>query len=240
MKIFVGWPYEAKWVDDYVLPLMRSYETYGFEVITGKELQGQGLTEGVKKLIADADATVFFTTRRTQRVNGSWETSDWVVDEIKYANSLKKEIVFEFREDGVEYPDKIHDQRQYAAFSAGDLMKCLVELGKVINRWRGVNFRIKLTPKKLDSERFSEEVKKRLKAVNYKCFVGIRQGGNVIYGPRQTAIYKEGESIVLYTGDLPAYTLAPGAVLEIDLEMGDAWSASRESFTTLDLELEKL
>jgi len=63
----------------------------------------------------------------------------------------------------------------------------------------------------------------------------------VIYGPRKTTVLREGENLVIYTGDLPAYTLAPGAVLEVDLEVGgDTWSASRESFTTLEVILDKL
>src|SRR5262249_16216703 len=100
MRIFVGWPYDADWIDKYALPLI---ESYGFDVSTGKELQGEKLTEGVKKKIADADATLFFTTRRAKGQNGKWETSAWVVDEIKHANSINKEFVFEFREQDIEY-----------------------------------------------------------------------------------------------------------------------------------------
>ena len=75
----------------------------------------------------------------------------------------------------------------------------------------------------------------------YKCAFAIRQGGGLILGPRKTAMFREGNHIVLYTGDLPAYTLVPGALLEVDLEMGDEqWSASRDNFTTLELQLEKL
>jgi hypothetical protein len=240
MKVFVGWPYDATWVDTFIIPLMKSYETYGFEVVTGKELQGQGLTGGVKKLINDSDATLFFTTRRDQPANGSWKTSAWVVDEIKHALSLNKELVFEFREQNVEYDNKIHEERQYFMFAPGEVSQCLVELGKVLNRWRGMNFRVRLTPKKTDSEKFMDEIKKRLKWDKYTCRLQIRQGGTVIYGPKNTTMFKEGDSIVLYTGELPAYTLAPGAVLEVDLEMGDTWSASLESFTTLQIELDKL
>jgi hypothetical protein len=241
MRIFVGWPYDAKWVDSYVIPLIKSYESYGFEVVTGKELQGQALTHGVKKLIADADGTLFFTTRRERDQGNSWKTSDWVVDEIKHANSLNKEFVFEFREEGVEYPNKIHEERQHFAFSATDLMACLVELGKVINRWRGLNFRVKLAFSTTDVT-LMERVRQRLRDdKKYKCSLSIRQSGVIVYGPKRTSLFREGDNVVLYTGELPAYTLAPGAVLEIDLEMGDElWSASRDSFTTLEVGLERL
>jgi len=46
MRIFVGWPYDADWVEKYALALI---ESYGFDVMTGKELQGEKITEGVKK-----------------------------------------------------------------------------------------------------------------------------------------------------------------------------------------------
>src|ERR1017187_7463371 len=100
MKMFVGWPYEATWVERYAIPLI---ESYGVEVATGKALQGElTLTEGVKNAIAACDAMVAFTTRRDPAPSGGapnrkglpkkrsvnsgdgWNTSDWVVDEIKH------------------------------------------------------------------------------------------------------------------------------------------------------------
>lgn len=61
MKVLVGWAYEAGWIEEIAIPLM---ETYGVEVLTGKELQGQILTDGVKGEIAKAEGAVFFTTRK--------------------------------------------------------------------------------------------------------------------------------------------------------------------------------
>jgi hypothetical protein len=238
MRIFVGWPYDADWVDRYALPLI---ESHGIDVITGKELQGQEITDGVKRLISEADATLFFTTRRLwSDEKQRWETSAWVIDEIKHANSINKELVFEFREEGVEYDNKIHDQRQYSPFNSADLLACLVELGKVINLWRGLNFKVRLKPQEKYSAEFMESIRQRLRMQNYKCSFSIRQGGAVIYGPRKTTVLREGENLVIYTGDLPAHITSPGAVLEVDLEMGDAWSATRESFTTLEVVLDKL
>src|SRR5688572_28526791 len=163
MRIFVGWPYDTKWVENYAIPSLRIYESYGLEVKTGKELEGERISEGVKKMIAEADATFFFTTRRKDNGDGSWSTSDWVVDEIKHANSLNKELVYEFREEGVEYPNKIHDERQYFPFLSADWMQCLVELNKVINRWRGLNFRIKLNTKEKYSAEFMDTIRQRLR-----------------------------------------------------------------------------
>jgi hypothetical protein len=61
MKVFIGWGYEVAWIEDQALPLVKSY---GVEVLTGKELQGQVLKSGVKDKIEKADACIFFTTRR--------------------------------------------------------------------------------------------------------------------------------------------------------------------------------
>jgi hypothetical protein len=135
MKIFVSWPYETKWVEQYAIPLI---ESYGVEVVTGKALQGEHtLTDGAKNAIAACDALVAFTTRRDPAPSrsaanreslpkkrsmnsGGSNTSDWVVDEIKHAKSLCKRV-FEFREGGVVYPDKINDPAQYTLISPGEL-----------------------------------------------------------------------------------------------------------------------
>ena len=90
MRVFVGWAYEARWIEDYAIPIIKSY---GVEVVTGKELEGQVITEGVKELITSSDAFVAITTRRTQD-GETWKTSDWVVDEIKYAQAKEKNRIF--------------------------------------------------------------------------------------------------------------------------------------------------
>ena len=55
-----------------------------------------------------------------------YKTSEWVVDEIKHANSINKEIVVEVKEEGVDYTNKIHDERQHIPLNPEDHMKCLV------------------------------------------------------------------------------------------------------------------
>ncbi len=232
MKVFVGWAYEATWIDDYAIPLIESYDV---DVITGKELQGAVITDGVKAGIKEADAAVFFTTRRGQDQNGTWKTSDWVVDEIKHANSLEKDPILEIREKGVDYPNKIHDERQYIVAEPGDHSKCLVELGKTISRWRGLSFKLKLMP-----EEFIKAVRNRIAQKSYDCTYSIRRQGRMVFGPMKAEIIKEGQGLFVYAYDLPADTF-PDAFIEVSVNIGgDLWSSPGIQLSAVDVTLEKL
>jgi hypothetical protein len=82
MKIFVGYGYNDrdKWIEDLVFPLMRAF---GAEPISGKEIPGQKLDEGIKELIRKSDAVIGFVTRRgDKREDGLYATHRWVTDEI--------------------------------------------------------------------------------------------------------------------------------------------------------------
>jgi len=99
MRVFVGWPYEAKWVEEYVLPLLG---TYGIEVLTGKELEGREIQPGVLEKMTGIDAALFFFTRRGRANSaGQYKTSDWVVNEMNHAHSMKLNTIIEVKEEGV-------------------------------------------------------------------------------------------------------------------------------------------
>ena len=101
MKIFVGYGYNErdKWVEDLVFTLMRAFDA---EPISGKEIPGQKLDEGIKELIRKSDAVMGFVTRRGDKgAGGFYSTSRWVTDELSIANAMNVSFV-EVREDGVD------------------------------------------------------------------------------------------------------------------------------------------
>jgi hypothetical protein len=232
MKVFVGWAYEQTWIDDYVIPLMRSY---GIEVSTGKELEGRKITDGVMEEIAQADAAIFFTTRRTQEPNGSWKTSEWVVQEIGHANSLKKERIWELREQGVEYPSQLHEQRQYFVFEPEEYLKCLVKLGETLSQWRTRRFRLKLLP-----EEFVNTARLRIKQRRYRCTYAIQRQGQILQATKEVLISREGPGFMIYD-DVPAHFFDyPDAFIEVSIDVGDTWSSAGTQLSIIEATLEKL
>jgi hypothetical protein len=230
MQVFVSWAYEAEWIEDYAIPIIKSY---GVEVITGKELEGQVITDGVKKLIKDSDAVVAFTTRREQ--NGqSWKTSDWVVDEIQYANALEKTRIFEVREEGVDYPNKINNERQYLIFPTDDRLACLRDLAKVISRWTVMSVKLNLMPVE-----FISDIRTRLQNKKYRCKYTITRRGEVLYERDNTRISREGAGLCIYVNDLPAEIFTfPDAQIEVEVEAGDKWWTATRYLSSYEVALE--
>lgn len=242
MKMFIGWAYEAEWVERYVIPLV---ESYGVDVLTGKELQGKSITQGVKDAIEKADAALFITTRRGDPdANGAYCTSDWVLDEIKHANSKDKALIIEVREEGVEYASKIHSERQYIPLDPTDHMKCLVDIGNAIGQGRGLSLKLKLTPSgpASDKQTFSDALMQRLGTKTYDCLYRIRQQGRVTHSSEALEIVREGQDQYIYTSELPAnFFNSPDAYLEVDISMGGMrWSSPGIRFNALEVPLERL
>jgi hypothetical protein len=225
MKIFIGWPYDAVWVDDYVIPFVQSY---GVTVTTGKELQGKVITDGVKERIEEADAVLFVTTRREgPDGKGNYTTSDWVLDEIKHANSIGKEFIIEVREEGVDYANKIHAERQYIPCDPNNLVKCFVELGRAIGQWRGLSLKLKVSPlgDASDKQAFVVGLRRR---TGYECIYRIRQQGKVVHQSTRTVeIIPEGQDFFIYTDELPTdYFRLPDVYLEVEIDIaGMQWTA---------------
>lgn len=220
MQVFVGWSYEAKWVENYAIPIIKSF---GVEVVTGQELQGEVITDGVKKLIADSDAFVAFTTRREQD-GQKWKTSDWVVDEIKYAKAIEKPRVLEIREEGVDYPNKIYEERQYIIFPTDDRLACLRDLAKAISRWTVLSFKLTLLP-----DQFITNIRTRLLNNRYSCRYSITRRGKLLYQDRNARISRDGVGLCIFVNDLPAEIFSySDALIEVEIEAGEQfWTAAR-------------
>lgn len=236
MKIFVGWAYEETWIEDYVIPLI---ESYGIEVVTGKGLEGGKITASVRDRIKEASAGIFFTTRRGEpNAEGSWGTSDWVIDEIKHAASLEKEYIIEVREVGVDYSNKINEDREHIKMDPENRLEGLIALCRTVSRWKSLNVKVKLTP-----AQFSMSIRPRIqKEESYECSYKIRRQGRVVHGPVPAKIEIEGSELFVYAYDLSYewFSLAD-TFLEISIAMSsDKWVSSNTRLSALEVVMTNL
>jgi hypothetical protein len=167
MKIFVGYGYNDRdtWVEDLVFPLILAL---GDEVVTGKEIFGEKLDDGVRSEIGESDALIGFTTRRDPLAGGnSWTTHEWVRDELLYAANLKPPIPFvEVRETQVDPQFGMLIGRARINYEEKARDRCLVELAQTISRWHhsAASFQVDLMP-----EDFSNEIRPKLGDSGLRC-----------------------------------------------------------------------
>lgn len=130
MKVFVGYGYndQDNWVKQYVIPLI---ETLGCIVVTGEEMQGEQLSDGVIERILDSDACIGFLTKRgkTKNEDGRYPTHRWVIEELATALVNGKPI-FEIRENGIDTQKGIARSRK--RFEYKDISEVLLEIAKFI------------------------------------------------------------------------------------------------------------
>ena len=231
MKVFVGWAYSEDWIEEFVIPIIESYD---IKVVTGKELEGQPLTSGVQGRIADCDAGIFFTTRRENTAGDKWSTSDWVIDEIKHAHSLNKTVI-EIREIGVDYSNKINEPREYIKLDPNNRLKAVSKLALTLSRLRRLSFKIRLTP-----EAFIASLRQSLLLPNgYDCRYLIRQGGIIIFKSPKTEIGSEGPELYIYAHDLDADWLTePDTFIEVTVTtQQEQWVSSGIRLSALQAEM---
>ncbi len=249
MKVFVGWPYEAEWVEEYVIPLLG---TYGIEVLTGKELEGREIQPAVLEKMTGIDAALFFLTRRGRAISaGQYKTSDWVVNEMSHAHSMKLNTIIEIKEEGVvDYVNKLFAERQRITVDPTDRMRLLIRLAKIFNRWRGQRIKVKLVPsiapsvpvdmqhKLMDGFR-SDLLYRLMQKDRYECTYSIRRQNEIQHGPKNVEVFSEGDDFYIYTDELSNDFLSQSDLhLTVDLRMGDhVWYCRGVRLNVLEVSL---
>jgi hypothetical protein len=95
MKVFMSFSFREEdrdLVDD-LESLLRSHDVLP---VTGRELDGEPITQAVTTKIDECDALVALMTRRDPIGNGTqqlWRTHDWVRDELNHARSRDKRAI---------------------------------------------------------------------------------------------------------------------------------------------------
>jgi hypothetical protein len=143
MRLFVSYAFNEanKWVEELIIPLAKSL---GFEIVTGQRLEGEVLAEAVDARIRSCVGCVAFTTRRSPRADGSYETHPWVISEMTQARALKFKTV-EVREVGVRIGDNA-EAYAHVTYKEGQRDRMLIDLAGILASWVVRPVRIQLIP----------------------------------------------------------------------------------------------
>ena len=173
MKIFVAYGYgnRDKCVEDFIFPII---EAFGAEVVDGKEVPGQIISEAVRNKIRSSDALIAFVTRRDKINDRLWTTHRWVTDELTCAIDHELSVI-EVRETEVDDQGGMHGDRQRISYDEKERDKCLLELVKAIGAWcRSTTARLKLLP-----ESFVTELRPILQGPSINCTYKFLLGSRV-------------------------------------------------------------
>jgi hypothetical protein len=229
MRIFVAYGYNDRdrWVPELVFPLIRAF---GDEVVTGDDLQGERITDAVRRQIARSDALIAFATRREQiGTTGRWVTHRWVWDELAHALAFNRMAV-EVREAGVDDQGGIAGDRQRITYEEGQRDRCVVELVKTLGRWhRGTAVKLQLLPEELREELFP-----LLRNPNLRCCYRVLLNGE-IDADVPTTIFPIKGGLFIQAKDVPRDSLVQ---VQVECE-GNTWISSFESTDALGIRLQK-
>ena len=228
MRVFIGWPYDALWVKQYIVPLVASF---GVDVDTGEEVQGAQLGPAVTDLIRRADAAIFIAARRDQLMNGNWVTSNWVSSEFHIAENRPLQRVYVIRESGVDLSSPAYTERQYGDIAPGDAAEAMLLVAKAVGQWTGRFFKLQLMP-----QDFIGQVKSRVRRNDYSCKYTVKQRGRVLIEDAVARIEEEGQGLFIYLENLP---VVPDAYLQLIIDAGDRWNCSGIPLTALEITMER-
>jgi len=219
LKIFVGFGYNDRdqWIPDLVFPLIKAF---GSEVVTGEEMQGQELDDGVRQRIETSDAMIALLTRRGEpSAEGVYETHRWVVEELALAIAGGLRVV-EVREEGVSDQGGIAGNRQRIRYSEAERDKLLVELATTVGNWvRTVDVTLRLLPPEV-----VEEFRPLLGAPGFRCTYTVLEG-NRESAPKDTLVRPIKGGLFVY-----AAGLSPQSLVRITIEgNGRRWTSDYEA-----------
>jgi hypothetical protein len=229
MNIFVGYGYNDrdKWVGDLVFRIIGAFDDV---MMTGEELQGDQITEGVKQKIRQSDAMIGFLTKRGEPDRGGrWRTHRWVTDEIAFALSCNIPVL-EVREKDVDEQGGIMGDRQHVDYDEKDRDTLLIDLVKTIWKWhQGGTVKLKLLPDACVQELFPLHRKQDLKCC-YTLLVGGRKSPEV-----PTTLLPITGGLFVLVRDIPKE-----ALIQLHIEyQGKHWISSFESSDALGIYLTK-
>jgi hypothetical protein len=226
MRIFVAFGYNPRdrWIEELVFPIV---EAFGSEVLSGEDMQGEQLSQGVQQRIGNSDALIAFTTRRDQLQNGTWTTHKWVQQELALAID-RGMWVAEVRETDIDPQVGVDGDRQRISYEEANRDRCLVELVKTIGRWHeNVFVDLQLLPKE-----FIDSVKPLLRNPRLKVEYKVMEKN------RETGPF--GATIKAIKGGLfmTAANIHREALIQVFVECdGSSWNSDYESVNSIGIKL---
>jgi hypothetical protein len=231
MNIFIGFGYnnDDKWIKELVFPLVESFDA---TIITGEELHGLILSQGVTDRIKKADGILAFLTRREALATGRYTSHRWVFDEL--ATAIANQIpAVEIREKMVDVQGGLPGDRQRVEFDLDDKAKLLVELAKLLSAWRR-NLkprRLFLLPRDICQEARPFINKESLKCT-YKFMTGSKQSPMYEAKP-----FKYGQGLCVDVYNVPS----EDSLVEITIQGPQfEWSSDYESVQLLSINLQRI
>ena len=136
MKVFVGFGYNQRdaWIKELIFPLIKFFDG---EILTGEDIYGEVLTDGVRNKIDECDALLGFFTPRDAMINGKFTTHTWVRDEYNYA-MVKQKKTIPFIEQKVDWSQGMIGNVQHIPFDEDEKEKLIIKIVEVLCKLRNV------------------------------------------------------------------------------------------------------
>jgi hypothetical protein len=199
MRIFIGYGYNDRdeWIERDVFPILQAMN---LEIVSGKNMHGDVLREGVKERIESSDGLIGFSTLRLGQKNADFGSHIWVRDEMAHALALNKHVV-EVREKKVKIGEGLVGDRERIELDPKDRLRCVAEVVRVVSAWS--MRRLLLVPKDADVERRIHRalVKSEL-VVTYRC-----RTGNTVSKHKEGRIERVNKGLYLNAIGLPDSSL---------------------------------
>ena len=109
-------------------------ESHLLRVVEGDQLAGGQLTPAIHLAIEQSDALVAVVARRNPGPNGTFNTSQWVLDELQVARTLRKHTLALWDE-GVPVAGMI-ESHERAVFAPDNTVDALLKLSHSLGRWK--------------------------------------------------------------------------------------------------------
>jgi len=230
MKVFLGFGFNGNdnWVEELVIPFLQ---TLGCEVLTGEDMQGEDLKQGVLERIREADVCIGLLTKRSDPDgDGIFTTHKWVIQELAAAAAFDNPKIptFEIREKGIDPQSGLLGASQYLEFD--DRAILLLQLAKFILKEKG---KLAFKTFMLMPQSFSDAIKPSLKhtSCNYRFWHKGKE-----YEPQKATLLKMPAGFSVIIRNIPSEE----ALLELTVDgPGGTWSSGYVPVGSINVELSK-
>ncbi len=235
MKIFVGFGYNPRdrWIEELIFPLI--IKAFQGEVVDGKEIYGESISDEVRNKIESCDGLLAFCTRRDElAANGLWTTHRWVIDEFNHALAKKIKAV-EIREDKVDPQGGIGGNLQHLPFSSDAKEFLILEVAKILGNWKAGIYskRLQLLPAILiDDVRPLWKDRQDEITCKYNFLVGNNESP-----PFTSKLRKIGNGLCVDVDNIPS---GKNVMIQINVSGPNFyWSSGFESIDLISINMEK-
>lgn len=229
MKIFVAFGYNDRdnWIPRLVFPIIRAF---GDEVVTGEDIQGEQITDAVRREIKQSDALIAFATRRQKTGENQWNTHRWVTDEISSALAYNLPVA-EIREQGVDEQGGIAGDRQRVIYNEDERDKCLVEIVKILGKWHSSDtIKLQLLP-----DECVQDIRPLLRNPGIRCTYKILNNEGDLSDETPASILPITGGLFVHAKHVPRTSL-----IQIHVECaGKSWTSNFENIDSLGIHLQQ-